>query len=399
MAQVLIDNQSKNKKSVVVIKNRELSGWIAIGMGVKHHEWGVRKNSQMNCWQNLIRREVAQRKCAEEVVNGLGLQESLNKLLDNELLLKIDAELKEFQLIVVERLSKDLYFFGTHREKVICLEKCGNGFNFIKDIESYFGRKFCRICKRCFDRRVTHRCTASIYSEPLVTQCSDGTDSQPMVTESSDGLDLPQLVTECTPVPDSAPMETEDSDVIDSPLMTEDSEGSDLQRVSNEPIVSERRPHLNPVIANKLVDYSDSESDDSSDEQIGGSNVISKWDLIEENLIQKNGFNIMKVKFDVTHNFDINRIQEYKDAINDAFEEAIWPLVTRFGSVEYFSLSLDCNGLSPPIFIPPMKMNTFDKNAFLFSVLKVEQSNKEFLMSGVFDVTLNVYLSRKRKLN
>ena len=203
------------------------------------------------------------------------------------------------------------------------------------------------------------------------------------------------MVTECIPVPDSPPMETEDSGVISSPpLVAEHSEGSDLQRVG-----SESRPHLTPIDrSHKLVDYSDSESDDSSDEQIGGSGVISKWNLIEENLIQKNGFNTLKAKFEVLHNFDVNKVQEYKDSINDAFEEAIWPLVTRFGSVGYFSLSIDCNGLSPPIFVPPMKLNSFDKNAFLFSVLKVEQSNKEFLMSGFFDVTLNVYLSRKRKI-
>lgn len=52
---------SKSKKSVVCLKNDELSGYIAIALGVKYYEWNVKNNSRMNCWNNLIKREFSQR--------------------------------------------------------------------------------------------------------------------------------------------------------------------------------------------------------------------------------------------------------------------------------------------------------------------------------------------------
>lgn len=397
MAQLLLERRSKLKKCVVTLKNKPFSGYIAIAIGIKYFDWNIKNSCKSSQWRHLTERDGPQRSHGFELLKRLGLADKWETPLDLETLGSIDQKLVDYQLIVFHR-SHDLYFCGTNRDKVVFLEFCGDSFNFIKNIDSYFGQKYCKFCNKRFDRRTKHRCgngTIPVIEQSVSTQhiafdysfpnvstsgiSSSTSDPNALTSDVNDSTSGLNASTSCIN-PSTSGINSSTSGINPST--------SGLNSLTSDPNISNLHSRHD-----SLVEYSDSEEES---DQIGGSIEASKWSLLEKNLIQKNGSNVLKAKFKVVHNFDLNRIEEFRDEISNAFEEAIRPLLSQFPNVGYFSLSLNCDGLHPALFIPPMTLSNFDKNAFLFNILKVEQSNKEFLSSGYFDATINIYLKKKK---
>jgi hypothetical protein len=142
------------KSSIIQTKTSNIwSGYTAIAIAMKYHEWEVRGNAQQNRWKDLIARKSAQEKLTIELCMDFDLDP--RNSVNNEVLIHLDQKI-DYQIIVIEENEQS--FVGTDREKVIYLLKSVDLFAFIKSMPGYWRRNhYCKYCNRCYSRN-DHRC-------------------------------------------------------------------------------------------------------------------------------------------------------------------------------------------------------------------------------------------------
>ena len=129
--------------------------------------------------------------------------------------------------------------------------------------------------------------------------------------------------------------------------------------------------------------------------------LVMEWELIEQqpekksekyNLTEKNA------TFMVKHNFNqLPDLKEYELAIDNAFEEAVFPMISSADDNDRFTAYIESDGLDPAIFLIPQKVKDFDKHSLLNNIYKITQSNRTFLDSEKLKVNVVIYHTIKGK--
>ena len=70
-------------------------------------------------------------------------------------------------------------------------------------------------------------------------------------------------------------------------------------------------------------------------------------------------------RFEVHHNFSqIPSLEEYSEAIDNAFDAAVNPIIKEFDEEDRVAFEISSEGLNKPIFLTPVLKIHFDKKSF-----------------------------------
>ena len=118
------------------------------------------------------------------------------------------------------------------------------------------------------------------------------------------------------------------------------------------------------------------------------------WQLVEDNgevRHEKFQRTERRAQFKVEHNFnDIKDLKAYEDSIDNAYENAIKPMLRQSNPDDLYSAYIDHPELNPSIFIGYHKVSSFDKKKFLNKLYKIAQSNTSFFLDGVLKVRVAI---------
>ena len=124
-----------------------------------------------------------------------------------------------------------------------------------------------------------------------------------------------------------------------------------------------------------------------------------KWELIEESQSfyhEKFHRHEKRAVFKLSHNFyECSNISAFKSAIDEAYEEAIAPILANAKKTDLFTVKIENTSLNYDMFISPEPVFTFKKERFLDVLQMVVQSNRNIFMDGILKVRVAIYESMK----